>query len=546
MSISSISGKTTTKLTTPQILQRGMYLVWGASVLLLVASIATVQGQRNAIRTIGKDTAPSIINAQRLKDALSGMKAFAANELLAPAGQNEAAAQGYRERYQRLSERLVSVAENITYGDKERKPIQTLQLGVGDYIAQLQQARDFNAQHNTVAMLNAYRQASNIMDKTLLPAADALDKANLDELDRIYSEQKVGVGRSLFFITIVGLATLIVLIGLQILLSRRTRRTLNLGLLAATAIATIFLLYILQVLTSSSNSLQVAKEGAFDSIHALRQMRSLAYGAVADESSYLLDPAFARQNEQAFLQKIAQIATPPTDQTFASVASAIARSQSVPNFTGLLATEANNITFPGEREAVVETISKLGNYLEIDKQIRQLQQSGKHQEAVALINNQIREYHLRLLEISNYQPQIVCAGADAQSPNCALTQLMDANLKTYAVNKKVFYQEIGRGFNAVGGYSVIMPPDDRIEQLADIQPQAIDQFTAIASTATAAIALLTLLGLLPRLREYSAWTDKIQQSVCRLYAAIRNSLQNFMSVRMLLHIVIFCNNSLDI
>ena len=100
MSISSISGKTTTKLTTPQILQRGMYLVWGASVLLLVASIATVQGQRNAIRTIGKDTASSIINAQRLKDALSGMKAFAANELLAPAGQNEAAAQGYRERYQ--------------------------------------------------------------------------------------------------------------------------------------------------------------------------------------------------------------------------------------------------------------------------------------------------------------------------------------------------------------------------------------------------------------------------------------------------------------
>lgn len=123
MSISSISGKTTTKLTTPQILQRGMYLVWGASVLLLVASIATVQGQRNAIRTIGKDTAPSIINAQRLKDALSGMKAFAANELLAPAGQNGAAAQGYRERYERLSERLVSVAENITYGDKERKPV---------------------------------------------------------------------------------------------------------------------------------------------------------------------------------------------------------------------------------------------------------------------------------------------------------------------------------------------------------------------------------------------------------------------------------------
>jgi hypothetical protein len=44
--------------------------------------------------------------------------------------------------------------------------------------------------------------------------------------------------------------------------------------------------------------------------------------------------------------------------------------------------ELNNITFAGDREAAVDTLSNLGVYLDIDQRIRQLQQSGKHKQAI--------------------------------------------------------------------------------------------------------------------------------------------------------------------
>jgi hypothetical protein len=103
----AISSKAITKLTTPQLLKGGLYLTWGASLLLLIATITGVQGQRYSIKTIGKDAVPSIITAQRIKDALTGMDANAANELLVKPGQNPGAIKDYEERRQKLAERLV-------------------------------------------------------------------------------------------------------------------------------------------------------------------------------------------------------------------------------------------------------------------------------------------------------------------------------------------------------------------------------------------------------------------------------------------------------
>ena len=466
--ITQKSTKAIKKLTTPQLIRSGLYIVWGAGLLLLTTTILGIQEQRNAIKTVGRDAVPSIITAQRLKDGMAGMDAFAASEFLVPSSNTQssfleplqkdvdgATIQSYNERYRSVTERLIAAANNITY-DEEREPIQTMQLGIGEYVAKIQQARDAHARRDQAGTLAAYLSAIEILDKTLLPAADRLDQANLKVLDRTYGEQRFASARSLFLIAIVTLGLAGILVMLQLFLSQRTRRTFNPFLLSATAIALLFLVHTIGSLLSASNHLKVAKEDAFDSMHVLRQARALAYGANADESRYLLDVRNAATHEQAFFNKLNQIAAPPIGQTLEQIILLAQQDTKLTGLTGFLGEELSNITFPGERQAVIENLSTLSQYLQIDKQIRQLQQSGKYREAIAL-----------------------CVGNNPGESNWAFEQFKKANQKTYDVNDKAFKDAITQG------------------------DQDLEGFEVKSTIVTITIALLVLLGVMPRLKEYS-------------------------------------------
>jgi len=456
--IISASIKAISKLTTPQLLKSGLYLTWIASVLMLIATITGIQRQRDAIKTVGEDSTPSIVTAQRLKDALAGMDAYVVKELLVPSGQNQDVVKGSEERYQKVAERLVAAAENISYGDKERKPIETMQLGFGKYVAKIQQARDSHARGDANAVLVAYRAAAEIMDKTLLPAADALDEVNLQAIEKIYAEEKFASGGFLLFIIISGVGLISILLTLQLFLNRRMRRTFNPWLLAASAIAIYFLNYTVGAFLSASQQLRIAKEDAFMSMHGLRQARAVTYIANAAESRYLLDPSFAANHEQAFFKNIVKIAKLPNSQTFETLATAYtSEGKKVDGFTGYLAEELNNVNFAGEKEALKANLSTLGNYLVIDKQIRQLELNGKHLEAIAL-----------------------CIGNNPGQSNWAFEEFKKANQKAFDINQEAFDKAIKQGFQDVNSFEITTP------------------------VALSAIALLSLLGLLQRLKEYSA------------------------------------------
>jgi hypothetical protein len=444
------------KLTTPQLLKGGLYFTWGTSLLLLIATISGVQGQRHSIKTIGKDAVPSIINAQRIKHSLAGMDANAVNELIVKPGYNPQAIINYEERRHALAERLVAAAESISYDEAERKPILAMQVAVGEYIAKIQQARDFNQRGDAAAVLGAYRAAAEIMDKTLLPAADELDKVNLQILERTYAQQRFASARSLFYVVIFGLLLIGVLVALQLFLSRRMRRTLNPMLLAASAIALFFLSYTIHVLGSGIHHLKVAKEETFRSIHSLQKARTLAYIIKADESRYLLDRQRAAIHEQNFFNRTAQLATLPPNQTYVSIFAAASQAKKIEGFTGYLADSLNNITLPGERETAMVSLYMFGDYIYYDQKIRQLVQSGKYQEAIAL-----------------------GTGYNEGRANWAFEQFKQANQQTIDINTKAFDQAIEQGFDEVDGFEITTP------------------------VAVGLVALLTLFGLMPRLKEYS-------------------------------------------
>ena len=447
------------KFNTPQILQNGLYAVWGASLLLLVFSIAGVGSQRQTIKTVGKDAALSILSAQQLRDSYADIDASLANELLLDPVKNlkelNQVFADFEKNQKKIADRLVLVAKNITYPGEE-EIVQKLQLKGSDYFLKLQEARDARRRGDPVGALTVYRSAAEIVDRDILPTAEQLDRVNSQELENAYNNQGAYNGFMSLVTTIIGLVTIGILVLIQLFIYRRMRRMLNLPLLGATAIAILFLGYTLNSIVSASANLKVAKEDAFDSIHSLRQARALSYMANADESRYLLDTGNQDKHDIAFKSKIAKLVTVPQGKSLTEIINSIPRTDGerkfqLNGFTGFYAEELKNITFEGELAETVNTLKKLDAYLKIDVEIRQLYRSGKVADAIAL-----------------------CTGRS----NTVFEEYKAANEKVRLINEKSFAMKIDAGFDN------------------------LNNFELIAWISIGSIASLTLFGLRPRLAEY--------------------------------------------
>ncbi len=445
---------------TPRRLRAALAAVSLAASLLFLAAFFGVRQHAHAVKTVGHDAAPSIIAAERIKAALADMDANVANELIAKPGQDKESTEGYEKRRQELSLGLIAAAENITYGDSERVPIQTINFNLGTYESKVAQARLLHGRGGDSAVLTTYSDASRLMQNTILPAADALEKANNDALEQTYSRQAVLSSATTTLIWVVGLLLLAALVATQVFLSRRTHRVFSLPLLAATALAVLFLLFTTARLGAASRDLKAAKEDAFDSVYALWHARAVAYNANADESRWLIDRAHARDYETDFHQAADKVAALPPGYSYEMTVSECQTGdvKNVPNtFTGFLATELRNITFPGEKDAAVQTLSAWGKYVGIDGQIRALQNGGQHGDAVAL-----------------------CTGGGPDQSNGAYQTFDDALGRTLAINQSEFDKDV-------------------IQSAADLALLPV-----LAPLAMLAVALLAWMGIHARLREYSA------------------------------------------
>ena len=443
---------------TPKRLRAALLAICFAALLLFLAVFFGAQQHADAVKTIGRDSAPSIVAAEKIKAALADMDANVANELIAKPGQDQESTQGYEKRRHELSDGLVAAAENITYGESERGPIQTISYNLGTYEAEVAQARLLHGRGGDRAVLTTYSAANMLMQATILPAADALDRANDDILERAYGRQKVLSGVTLTMVWGTGLLLLGVLAAAQIYLSRRTNRVFNLPLLAATGLTLLFLLFTSAKLEAASQDLKAAKEDAFDSVYALWHARAVAFDANANESRWLIDRAHAANYQEGFVSEAGKIATLPPDTNYDQVAAQCQAKdvKDVPNsFTGFLANELRNITFPGEQEAATQALSAWGKYVGIDGQIRSLKNSGQGADAVAL-----------------------CTGNGLDQSNGAYKTFDDALGRTLDINQSEFVKSVDKGSADLGALPVLAP----LMMLA--------------------VALLAWLGIRSRLREY--------------------------------------------
>jgi hypothetical protein len=369
-----------------------LFLISLCSVIFGIASIITIEQHEHAINTVGNDAAPSVIAAHQIKIGVEMMDASLADELLYPPNRREAQnmADEFEQSRLNVCKQLVAAAKNITYGTSEELPIEKIQIALGRFEMQAQQARDLHDAGEDSEAVGAYRGALTSLLTELLPNADKLNKANADVLEDTYAREKGISAMSRGFVMVMGLVLVGLLLYTQLYLSMHFRRRLNFPLIFITVVAAIFLQHLTSSLADSSNELKIAKEDAYNSIVALLDARANAYDANAAESRWLLDRKHAAVHEKYFREKMASVARFDAGHDFASTI-ARARTQlgnsekfNLPGMSGSLADELNNIIFPEEGEAALESLKKLADYTATDAKMRQMESDGKHDQAVSV------------------------------------------------------------------------------------------------------------------------------------------------------------------
>ena len=332
--------------TTPGLLRMCLGGTWVLSAVFLLAAATGLERYRQAVQTIGKDSAPSIVAAQRLRTTFARCHADAAALLAGQAG----AATAYDGDRRAAADGLVAAAQNITYGDAELKPVQRMVDAYGRYGAAVARGR-VSAESGAATPL---AEADGILHGELLADADALDRANRHALDGGYTDERTRAAFGMAWTVAAGVALLTALVGTQVFVARRTQRLFNPPLVVASAVTLASLAWVVAGMSASAADLRTAKADAFDSLSALWQARSTAVDGYATR---LAGVPGTRAADDATL-----LASPPLRMTLDDVVVAVEGGTVPDGFNGYLADELRNITFPGERAAAVDALRTYAAY----------------------------------------------------------------------------------------------------------------------------------------------------------------------------------------
>jgi hypothetical protein len=341
--------------------------------------------------------APRTTSAADLNLALNDMDAQAANILLssgdAGAGRlvtpYRKAVDLYGDARRQIGHDLRTLAVAAQGDRTDEKTVESLTDNFAQYQELVGRALENDGRRGgRQAALVDYRYATDLLSSRLLPEARELVSSNDAAFGTAYSTARSTFASRLVAVLALGLMLLAVLGALQWYLTRRFRRIVNPGVLAATVCTLIAVALGGQVLSASAEQLRGARRDAFDSVVALSRARAIAYDANADESRYLLDPERRGRYEESFLTKSQQLygiegATLVTyDSGLATTWQAYRADHGDLRFSGEFRRELDNITFTGERAAAEKTVDAYVAYQRDDRKIRALLAAGREREAV--------------------------------------------------------------------------------------------------------------------------------------------------------------------
>lgn len=357
--------------TAPKKLKSLLILCVVAAIFSIGVTLLVYSSTRNAAQVVGKDTVPQIIAAKQIKATLASAHSNAMNAMVTKEKLGGKFWNDYRSDLNALHLELIDASENINYGDEERIPIYSILSNISAY----EYTVGGSVSSSADVSVDQFMEANRLMQQKILPAGSALNKANLSQLNSTYDRYVKNIGIVKAVMVVVGFVFIVILIATQVYLFRKTHRILNVGLLLATILFSATLVYSASALNSIERNLHLAKSEAFESLNALWSARAEAYNANALESLYLL------HNKTGIVQTADTINFDLAATRMSSDPKAALDGE---KSEGYLGDALNNITFQGEELAVKTALQHWIKYVEIDKQMRNLEYDSKHNEAIAL------------------------------------------------------------------------------------------------------------------------------------------------------------------
>jgi hypothetical protein len=327
-------------------------LAAGATAGLAANSAAT------GTRDLGNRIQPLLIEAETIYTALADADATAAQAFLAGGLEPVGLTERYDADLSRASTALASAARRTPAGGPTATAVDTLAAGISEYAGLVATARANNRQGLPVGA--SYLSVASTLNRDgLQPQARTLFRTAQDELDDGYANARSTIWLSL--LTLLLLALLGALVLAQRYLSRTTRRTFNVPLVAATVVAALLTLGTGGLFAAQHTNLSTARSDGSDPIVGLATLRLDVLQERSDEALTLA----ARGAEPKYEADFGAVSTRITraDDGFAEVATAV----------------------DGPVRAAVQAASQRHqDYLAAHARIRALDNEGRYDDAVEL------------------------------------------------------------------------------------------------------------------------------------------------------------------
>jgi hypothetical protein len=389
--------------TIPGRIRAHVALVLAALVALLAVLTVAVGNARDSVQTIGHDAGPQVVATSTLYFALSDMDAQVSNILLI--GRQHDLGSGYDQMIGAYERRRADADEAAVQGAQLagrdpalRQTVQDVLDGLGRYerlvgsAMQLNQQADHPAGEPPKEVVDAYRQATDLMKLELLPKAYNITLDTGAHVRQAYESKRTAVLAGRDWVIVAGAAALLLLVATQLYLARTFRRLLNPALVLATLGTVALTAAGAGLLSAQAGHIRKAKEDGFDSVLSLSRARSVSHSAFADESRYLLDPGRADTYEQTYLDKSLSVLYPDIgdkpvnlENYYAGLEQKVAPykpGQGAVPFLGFFGDEARTVDEGREADALAKTLQAYRTVQRNDQRMRQLAESGNRAGAI--------------------------------------------------------------------------------------------------------------------------------------------------------------------
>ncbi|HEY0640611.1 MAG TPA: hypothetical protein VGD67_23525 [Pseudonocardiaceae bacterium] len=325
-----------------------------------LTAAAGLQQRQDALDDLVTSSEPLAVAAQEVYRSLSDADATAASGFLEGGVEPPAVRQRYQDDLARAGAALAAAAGAAGGSPEAARSVAELSTYLPVYAGLVETARANNRAGLPVGA--AYlREASGLMRGTLLPAAQRLYDGESDRLAATESRATPVP----WFEVLLGLGALGALLGAQVLLFSRTRRVLNVGLVAATVAVALGLGWLVYATTAVTVNVADARDLGSSQVRELATARIAALEARGDETLTLVVRGSGQQYEEHHVEVMTRLGGENGDG-------------------GLLGAALDGIDDAERRPLVADAVERWRAWRTAHTEIRRLDDGGDYPGAVAL------------------------------------------------------------------------------------------------------------------------------------------------------------------